>query len=72
MENIKERIKRQCLEEPDQEIGAEGRGNAWDWELMKYYCHKKTAVFLNDLKRFERLLHSALSNQPGRDGDEQT
>jgi hypothetical protein len=73
MENMNGRTKKQGREEPDRETEAEGRRKAWDWELMKYYCHKKAAVSLNDLKRFERLLHSALSKQPGRrGGDEQT
>jgi hypothetical protein len=70
MENMNGRTKRQGQEEPDRETVAESRRKARDCELMKYYCHKKAAVSLNDLKRY--LLHSTLSKQPGRSGDEQT
>jgi hypothetical protein len=71
MGNKKERMKKQCREEPNRGIEEEGRMKLWDWDLMKYYCHKK-AVSPNDLKRYERLLHSSLSKQPGRGGNEQT
>jgi hypothetical protein len=57
MENIKERIKRQCREEPDQEIGVEGRGKPWGWAFMKYCVYKEEAGSPNDLKRDERLLN---------------
>jgi hypothetical protein len=55
MEHMKERTKKQHREEPDR--GAEGRKKVWDWELMKYYVHKKAVVSPDDLKRYERLLN---------------
>jgi hypothetical protein len=70
MENINGGTKKQGREEPDRETEAESRRKAWNWELMKYYCYKKTAGSLNDLKRYERLLHSTLNKQPGRSDDE--
>jgi hypothetical protein len=70
MENMNGGTKKQGREEPDRETEAESWRKAWDWELMKYYCHKKTAGSPNDLKRYERILHSTLSEQLGRSGDE--
>jgi hypothetical protein len=51
MEHRKGRTKKGYREEPDREIGEEGRRKAWDWELMKYYIHKKTAVSPDILER---------------------
>jgi hypothetical protein len=56
MENMKERIKRQCREEPDRMIGTEGRGKPWGWAFIKYCVYKEDAFSPNDLKRYERFL----------------
>jgi hypothetical protein len=57
MENIKERIKRQCRKEPNRETEVEGGKKPWGWEFMKYCVYKEEAGSPNDLKRYERLLN---------------
>jgi hypothetical protein len=52
MENMKGRTKKRYRKEPDREIGEEGRRNVWDWELTKYYIHKKAAISPDVLERF--------------------
>jgi hypothetical protein len=69
MENIKERIKKQCGGELDREIGAEGRRKARNGELMKYYSHNEAAGSPEYLKWYERLFN--FEKTPGRGGGEQ-
>jgi hypothetical protein len=57
MEYSKERIKRQCREEPKRETEAEGGKKPWGWAFTKYCVYKEEAGSPNDLKRYERLLN---------------